>query len=147
MVLADRVDSLLWHAETAGAAGLRPPDVDRLEFARHRHCRQYAHAHVERALEADIGAEMGKAPGQLRRMQEHRERSLHRAAARDNRVEDRLVLGRNLVLAGDRLEPCHRAILSQSPSKIASGNNAEIFFFKQKTAYEIRRSTATEQMT
>jgi len=40
-------------------------------------------------------------------MQEHRERPLHRAAAGDDRVEDRVILGRDLVLAGDRWEPRH----------------------------------------
>src|SRR5215469_17180992 len=56
VVLADCRDRLLRHAETARAAGLRAPDIDRLEFARDRHCRQDTHAHIERALETDIGA-------------------------------------------------------------------------------------------
>ena len=107
MVLADRGDRGLRHVEPPGAAGLRAPDIDRLELARDRHRREHAHLHVERALEPHIGAEIGDPAGDLRRMQKHREGTLHRAAARDDRVEGVAVFRGDLVLAGDRWKSCH----------------------------------------
>jgi hypothetical protein len=44
---------------------------------------------------------MRDAAGQLRAVQEHRERALERAAALDDGVHDGVVLGGHLVLAGD----------------------------------------------
>src|SRR2546427_3089847 len=111
VVLANGRDGGLRHSHSASAAGLRAPDIDRLQLARHGHGGEDAHAHVERALEPYKGAEMRQAAGQLRTMQEHREGSLERAPARDDRVDDRLVLGSNLVLVGDRCQPCHEFLL------------------------------------
>ena len=91
------------HAEPARAAGLRAPDINRLEFARDRHRRQHPHPHVERAFKPNKRAEMREAAGEFRAVQEHRKRALQRAAARHDAVDDRAVLAGTwslLVIAG-----------------------------------------------
>ena len=107
VVLANRRDGRLRHAELARSARLGAPHVDGVELAGDGHRGEHPHAHVERALEADEGAEVGQTAGQLRAVQEHRERALQRPAALDDAVHDRVVLGGHLVLAGDRRQPCH----------------------------------------
>ncbi len=101
MFLANGRDGGLRHAEPPGATRLRAPHVDRVELPRHGHRREHAHPHVERAFEADEGAQMREAASQLRAVEEHRERPLQRATALDDAVHDRVVLGSDLVLAGD----------------------------------------------
>ena len=107
VLVADRRDGRLRHPEPARAARLGAPHVDRIELPRDRHRGEHPHAHVERAFEADEGAEMGDALGQLWTVEKHRERSLERTAALDDRVHDRVILGGHLVLARDRSEPRH----------------------------------------
>src|SRR6516164_3165803 len=89
------------NPSSPSATGLRSPDIDRFELTGDGHRGEHAHSHVERAFEADVGAEMGEAAGQFRRVEEHRERPLKRAAALDYRVENRMVLGSDLILARD----------------------------------------------
>src|SRR5262245_3596771 len=101
VLLPDGCDRRLRHALAAGAASLGAPHVDGIEFAGRRHGCEDAHAHVKRALEAYERPQMGYAAGELRRVEEHREGTLQRPPAADDRVDDRVVLGGYLVLAGN----------------------------------------------
>src|SRR2546430_15918801 len=63
---------------------------------------------------------MGNASGQLRTVEEHRERPLKRATALDDGVHDRLVLGGHLVPARDGRQPRHDHLrLTSSRSRFA----------------------------
>jgi len=57
---------------------------------------------------------MSEAAGQFRRVKEHRERPLNRAAALDDGIESRTVLGADLILARDGRESRHDDILRHS---------------------------------
>src|SRR5256886_2926589 len=125
--VANGRDRRLRDAELARLARLGTPDIDRVELARDRHRGHDAHAHVERALEADERAQMREAAGQLGGVQEHRERALERAAALDDALDDRVILLRHLSLARDGSQPCHgsppdfqsRLVARSAPSRRA----------------------------
>src|SRR4051794_10295644 len=110
MVLANRSDCALRHTQTACTATLRAPHIHRLVLACDHHGCQHAHPHIQRALEAHIGAEMRDAAGNLRRVQEHGKRPLHRAATGNDLIEDAVVLCRHLLLACDRWKPRHQSL-------------------------------------
>src|SRR5215510_13412858 len=65
VVLADSGNRRLRHIELARSAGLGAPYVHGLELARDGHGREHAHAHVERALEAHVGAQVREASRQF----------------------------------------------------------------------------------
>jgi hypothetical protein len=50
---------------------------------------------------------MRQPPGQFRRVEEHRERPLNRAAALDDGIKNRMVFSGDLILARDRWESRH----------------------------------------
>src|SRR5437867_4346320 len=99
----------------------------RLQLTGHGHGGENPHPHVERALEPDEGAEMRQTAGQLGAVQEHRERALERAAARDDRVDDRLVLGSDLVLAGDWGQPCHGFLLLSVHCSVSPASHSNAY--------------------
>src|SRR5438309_3802612 len=81
VVLADGRNRRLGHALAPRAAGLSAPDIDRFKLAGDGHRGEHASPHVERALEAHEGAEMGDTASQLRTVEKHRKRPLNGATA------------------------------------------------------------------
>src|SRR4029453_18103342 len=88
-------------------AGLGAPHVDAVEFPRDRHRREHAHAMVELALEAHVTTQLLEVAGDWWTMHEHRERPVYTTTALDDSVKNRMVLGGDLVFAGDGSQPCH----------------------------------------
>src|SRR4029434_5420585 len=84
MFLTDRRDRRFRHALAARRARLRAPHVHRVELPSDNHCGEHAHAVVELALEAYVGAQMHHAVGERRTMKEHREGAMHSATTLDD---------------------------------------------------------------
>ena len=77
----------------AGAARLGAPDVHRIEFARHRHRGEDAHPHIEAALEAHVGPQVGHAAASSGAWRNIEKGPCSAPAAADDAVDYRLVLG------------------------------------------------------
>src|SRR5215469_8918395 len=107
MVLADRGDGGFRHAELSCTAGLRAPDIQYVILATDSHRREHAHAHIKRAFKTDIRTKVSDSTRDVRRVQEHRERSMHCPPAGNDGIKDSVVLRRYLVLAGDGFESGH----------------------------------------
>jgi len=107
VLLADGRDGRLGHTEPPGATRLGAHTYTASSSRATVMAASARNPHVERAFEADEGAQVREAAAQLRAVEEHRERPLQRAAALDDAVNDGVILRSDLLLAGDGWQPCH----------------------------------------
>src|SRR4029079_1491223 len=91
------------------------------------HCSEHTHAMVERAFEPYITADVHEMMRELRRMQQHRERSLNAAAAFRDFVCNHLILRRQLLLARDRCKSRHIVLREMVLFSTKSGGSSMRF--------------------
>ena len=112
LLVDDRVDSGLRDIELLAVAGMDGALVEIAHLCRGRQCRELAHAIGQGRLEADVGAGVGDAPGEVRAVEQHGVAVGDGAARLDQVVDDALVLLRERFLVGDLWKPWHVAVLS-----------------------------------